>query len=149
MPVIAGRNVNNNDLGVMAGGAVVLVFSFFTWFSIDVPQIAGFSASRNGWNSGLFSFLAVVLGIGAAVLIALRVFANVQLPRLQWGWGFIVLAAAAVSALLILLKLLIGYHSWDRSVGLYLSLIGALVETAFAYFAFKLSGETLPGGRRI
>jgi hypothetical protein len=143
MPVIAGRNVNNNDLGVMAGGLVILVFSFFTWFSLR-----GY-AGWNGWNSGFFSFLGVLLGIAAGVLVALRVFANVQLPRLQWGWGFIVLAAAAVSAVCILLKLLIGYHGLSRSIGLYLSLVGALVETAFAYFAFKMSGETLPGGRRI
>ena len=148
MPVIAGRNVNNNDLGVMAGGAVLLVFSFFHWFSTPLVIIDR-SLSRNGWNSGLFSFLAVVLGVGAAVLIGLRVFANVQLPRLQWGWNFIVLAAAGVSALLILLKLLFGYHSFDRGIGLYISFIAVLVETAFAYFAFKLSGETLPGGRRI
>ncbi len=144
MPVIAGRNVNNNDLGVMAGGAVLFVFSFFTWFSYPLGIL-----SRNGWTSGLFSFLAVVLGVGAAVLVALRVFANVQLPRLQWGWAFIVFAASAAAAVLILLKLLIGYHSWDRSFGLYVSFLATLVETAFAYFAFKLSGETLPGGRRI
>jgi hypothetical protein len=144
MPVIGGRNINSNDFGVMVGGAIVLVFSFFNWFSYPLGYF-----DRNGWNSGLFSFLAVVLGIGAAVLVALRVFANIQLPRLQWGWNFIVFAAAGVAAVLILLKLLIGYHSWDRSLGLYLSFVGALVETAFAYFAFKVSGETLPGGRRI
>ncbi|HSP37747.1 MAG TPA: hypothetical protein VLR26_08340 [Frankiaceae bacterium] len=150
MPVIAGRNVNNNDLGVMAGGAVVLVFSFFHWFSYGL-NIIGVPAdiSVNGWNSGFFAWLGVLLSIAAAVLVAVRVFANVQLPRLQWGWGFIIFAAAALGALLILLKLLIGYHSGSRGLGLYLSLIGALVETGFAYLAFKVSGETLPGGRRL
>jgi hypothetical protein len=150
MPVIAGRNINNNDLGVMAGGLIVLVFSFFDWFSVDIGfPLTGVDASRSGWNSGLFSFLAVVLGIAAGVLVALRVFANIQLPQLQWGWSFIVMAAAAVAALLILLKLLFGFHSWDRSIGLYLSFIGTLVQTGFAYLAFKMSGETLPGGRRL
>ena len=148
MPVIAGRNVNNNDLGVMAGGAALLVFSFFPWFGLK-----GFPGGGSGWNSGLFSFLAIILGVGAAVLIGLRVFANVQLPRLQWGWNFIVLAAAAVATVLILLKLLIGYDTvlggLDRKLGIYLSFLSALAETAFAFFAFKLSGETLPGGRRI
>ena len=148
MPVIAGRNVKNNDFGVLIGGAIVLVFSFFHWFSYDpgIPQLVG---HRGGWNSGLFSFLAVVLAVGAAVLVALRVFANIQLPRLQWGWNFIVFAAAGAAAVLILLKLLIGYHSWDRSLGLYVSFLGTVLETAFAFFAFKLSGETLPGGRRL
>jgi hypothetical protein len=129
----------------------VLVFSFFNWFSFDLGgfPLAGVEASRNGWGSGLFSFLAVLLGIGAGVLVALRAFANVQLPQLQWGWSFIVLAAAAVAALLILLKLLFGYHGWSRSIGLYLSLIGTLVEAGFAYLAFRMSGETLPGGRRL
>lgn len=150
MPVIAGRNVNNNDLGVMAGGAVVLVFSFFHWFSYGL-NIIGVPAdvSVNGWNSGFLAWLGVLVGIAAAVLVALRVFANVQLPRLQWGWSFIVLAAAGLAAVLILLKLLIGYHSGSRGIGLFLSLLGALVEAGFAYLAFKVSGETLPGGRRI
>jgi hypothetical protein len=149
MPVIAGRNVNNNDLGVLAGGAVLLVFSFFPWFSSPLAILGIPGVSVNGWNSGLFSFLAVVLGVGAAVLIALRVFANVQLPRLQWGWSFIVLTAAGVAAVLILLKLLFGYHHGSRDFGLYVSFLAAAAETGFAFFAFKLSGETLPGGRRL
>jgi hypothetical protein len=148
MPVIAGRNVNNNDLGVMGGGAALLVFSFFTWFSSPIGN-----NGLSGWNSGIFSFLAILLGVAAGVLVALRVFADVSLPRLQWGWSFIVFAASAAAAVLILLKVLIGYDTLigdaDRSLGLYLSFLAALVETAFAYFAFKLSGETLPGGRRI
>ena len=144
MPVIAGRNVNNNDLGVMAGGAALLVFSFFPWFGLK-----GFPGGGSGWNSGLFSFLAIILAVGAAVLVGLQIFANIQLPRLQWGWNFIVFAAAGAAAVLILLKLLIGYHSWDRSLGLYVSFLGTVLETAFAFFAFKLSGETLPGGRRL
>lgn len=146
MPVIGGRNINNNDFGVMVGGAVVLVFSFVHWFNVGAVSV-------NGWNSGLFSFLAVLLGVGAAVLVALRVFADVRLPRLQWGWNFIIFAAASASVVLIVLKILIGYSTlglhWHRGLGLYVSFLGALVETAFAYFAFKLSGETLPGGRRI
>jgi hypothetical protein len=149
MPVIAGRNVNNNDLGVMAGGAALLIFSFFTWFKVDAGAILGVTFTKSGWTSGLFSFLAVLLGVAAAVLLALRIFANVQLPRLQWGWSFIVLAATGVATLLILFKLLFGYHSWERGVGLYLSFLASLVESAFAFLAFKLSGETLPGGRRI
>lgn len=148
MPVIAARNVNNNDLGVMVGGAVLLVFSFFPWFGID-----GAPGGGNGWNTGLFSFLAVLLGVASAVLIGLRVFANVALPRLQWGWSFIVLAASAAAAVLLLLKLLIGYKIFgvglDRKLGLYVSFLATLVETAFAFLAFKLSGETLPGGRRL
>lgn len=149
MPVIAGRNVNNNDFGVMAGGAALLIFSFFTWFKVDASDILGVSFTKSGWTSGLFSFIAVVLGVGAAVLLALRIFANVRLPRLQWGWNFIILAAAGVSALLILLKLLFGYQSWDRGIGLYLSFLSALAEASFAFLAFKVSGETLPGGRRL
>jgi hypothetical protein len=150
MPVIAGRNVNNNDLGVMAGGAVVLVFSFFHWFSYGL-NIIGVPAevSVNGWNSGFFSWLGVLLSVAAAVLVGLRVFANVQLPQLQWGWNFIVLAAAGLAAVLIVLKLLVGYHGGSRGLGLFVGLIGALVETGFAFLAFRVSGETLPGGRRL
>lgn len=143
MPVIAGRTVSPNDSGVLAGGTAVLVFSFFTWFSSPLDIVA-----VGGWNSGLFSFLAVLLSVAASVVVALRVFPAVSLPRLQWGWSFLVLAAAAAATALLLLKLLIGYSGWDRGFGLYLALLGAAAQTAFAWFAFQLSGETLPGGRR-
>jgi len=149
MAVIAGRNVNNNDLGVMGGGIAVFVFSLFPWFGVKgLPGAGG-----NGWNVGSLAVLGVLLSLAAAVLVGLRVFANITLPRLQVGWNFIVFAAAGVGALFILLKLLFGYDtiigSLDRRAGIYLALLGALVESAFAYLAFKVSGETLPGGRRI
>ena len=58
------KTVHKNDWGVIGGGAVVLVASFLTWFSVN---IAGFiSVDRNGWNSGFFSWFGVLCAIVAA-----------------------------------------------------------------------------------
>lgn len=142
--MIAGRPVPRDDAGVLAGGAVVLLFSFVTWFGspLDIVRVSG-------WSSGVVSLLAVLLAITAGAVVALRVFAGVTLPELPWGWSFLVLAAAGTATLLLVLKVLIGYSGWDRNLGLYLCLLGAAGQTVFAWLAFRASGELLPGGRRL
>jgi hypothetical protein len=153
MAVIGGRNVGTNDLGVMAAGLGVFVVSFFPWFQVQVAAFAGGSGSA--WDTGFLSWFPVLLCLAAGTLIAARVFAGVQLPALQFGWNFIVLAVAALATVLLLLKLILGYDvdlpgvDVDRQIGLFLGLIGAAVQTFFAYQSFRVSGETLPGGRRL
>lgn len=146
MAKIADREVSTNDLGLMGAAIATFIFSLLPWFGVS---IAGFSAHRNGWGVGFLAWFPILLSIAIGVLIALRVFAAVQLPTLPAGWGFIVLAAAGLALVLVLLKLLIGYHSTDRKIGLYLGLIAIAVQTYFAFAAFKLSGESLPGGRTL
>ena len=44
----------------------------------------------------------------------------------------------------------LGFHvKLDRKAGLFLGLIAAAVQSYFAFAAFKVSGEALPGGRRL
>jgi hypothetical protein len=152
MAKIGDREVATNDLGLMGAGIAVFIFSFLPWFGVS-----GYDASGNAWNVGFLAWFSVLLGMAAAIFIAVRVFSTVQLPVLGVGYSVIVLGATALATVLVLLKLLIGYKvsagpfhlSLDRKVGLYLGLIAAAVQTYFAFAAFKLSGEKLPGGRTV
>ena len=150
MAQIGGRNVATNDLGTMGSAVALFIFSLLPWFGI-----AG--ASKNGWGVGFLAWFGILLGLAAGILVALRVFANANLPTLQVGWNLLALGLAALGFLFILLKMIVGYKvgalgfhiSLDRKAGLFLGLIAAAVQTYFAFAAFKLSGEALPGGRRL
>jgi hypothetical protein len=152
MAQVGARNVATNDLGIMGGAVALFIFSFIPWFGVH-----GYGGGGKAWDVGFLAWFGVLLGIAAGILVVLRVFANVQLPTLQVGWNLIVLGLAGLSFLFILLKMIIGYKvgvlgfhvKLDRKAGLFLGLIASAVQTYFAFAAFKLSGEALPGGRRL
>ena len=132
MAQVGGREVATNELGIMGSAVALFIFSFIPWFG-------------------------VLLGLVAGILVALRVFADVNLPSMQVGWNFVILVLAGLGFLFILLKMIIGYKvgvlgfhvKLDRKAGLFLGLIAAAVQSYFAFAAFKVSGEALPGGRRL
>lgn len=152
MAQVGGRDVATNDLGIMGSAVALFIFSFVPWFGVS-----GYSGGGKAWDVGFLAWFGVLLGLVAGILVALRVFANVNLPTLQVGWNFVVLALAGLAFVLILLKMIIGYKvgvlgfhvKLDRKAGLFLGLIAAAVQSYFAFAAFKVSGEALPGGRRI
>lgn len=132
------KSVHKNDWGVMGGGALVLIASFLTWFSVDLSGLL--NLDRNGWNNGFLGWFGVLCAIAAAGIVAARVF-GVDLPKAPVGWRTIVLGLSGLAALCIVLKLLIGFHGWSRGIGLFLAVIGVVLEAAFAYLAFAASGE--------
>lgn len=147
MAQIAGRQVGPNDLGVIAAGAVAFIVSFFPWFGVDFGGL--YSASGNAWGTGFLSWFPVLLGLVAAGLVAARVFAGFRLPQLPAGPAFVILAAAGLAFVLVLLKLLIGYHGTNRKVGLFLGVLALAAEAAFALLAFRTSGEAMPDFKQM
>jgi hypothetical protein len=152
MAVIGGRNVNNNDLGVLIGGAVVLIASFLPWWGVSSGP---FHSSVSGWGTG-FGVIAILLGIAVGAAVAARVFGGAQLPAAGTvGPSLLLAGGAIIAALIILLRWVtipsgnFGTLDYGARIGLFLGLIGAIVEAVFAFLAFRTSGETLPGGRRI
>jgi hypothetical protein len=112
---------------VMGGSAALLfIFSFFSWFGIDV----GFASySENGWGS-VFSLLGILIGIVILVVLILDKLTTVQLPTLPVPWKQAYFIAGIVCAVLILLQLLIGSSEsgvdLDRKVGVFLGTLAAL-----------------------
>jgi hypothetical protein len=142
MMKIAGKDVGINDLGILGGGVVVLIASFFKWFGIS---IGGTTYGDNAWGTGVLSWFSVLLGILAAGAVAARVFGGAALPTTdKAGPNAIILGVASLGVILVVLKLLIGYHSTDRKIGIFLGLIGLAVEAYFAFMAFTASGEKRP-----
>jgi hypothetical protein len=149
MARIGGRDVATNDLGLMGGGLLVLISSFLPWYG---ASFRGFSDSVSGWNSG-WAWIPILLCIAVAGVVAAREFGGARLPAAgPVGPALLLLAVAGLATLLILLRWLTlpssdfpGVDTGPR-VGLFLGLIGAIIQTAFAAIAFKASGEALPGG---
>lgn len=151
MPVIAGRDIATNDVGIMGGGVAVLVASVLPWYGASG---GGFSVSVSGWGAGFTAWFSILLCLVVAGAVAARVFAGTRLPAAgSVGPALLLAAAAGLASLLIIIRLLslpsggaFNFHYGAR-FGLFLGLLGALVEVAFCALAFRTSGEKLPSKR--
>ena len=153
MANVGGREVDSNDLGVMAAGVAALVFSFLPYVgaSYKVKGLGGGSVHINAWHG--WAFLGLLLLLAAAAVVAARVFADVTLPDLPVGWHVLVAAAAALGTLILLLRGLswggsefsgvgASYSSGMRWGG-YLLVLAGIAEAAFAVLALRASGESV------
>jgi hypothetical protein len=126
---------------------LLLVFSFFHWYSVSV-DIGAFhaSASRNGWQSpgALWGILAILLGIVLAAHVIVEKLSGVDLPeRLgSVGWGVVHLAGGTLAFLFVLIKLL--NESSNTAFGFYLGLIASAGLAIGGYLMAREAGE-LPG----
>jgi hypothetical protein len=153
MANVGGREVNNNDLGVMAAGVAVLVFSFLPYwgYSVKTQGLGGGSFSISAWHS--YATLGLLLLLVAAGIVAARVFAGVTLPQAPIGWHVIVAGLSALGALLVILRgFTIGgsdFSAFGSSVssgvrwGGYLLMLAAVAQTVFAVMAMRESGESV------
>ena len=140
MARVGGKDVHNNDLGIMGAAVAMFIFSFLPWFSY-------FGHHGKAWDVGFLAYFPVILVIQLGLLVAARIFLPTAVGASR---SYIpILGGAAVATVLLLLKLIVGYHSTTRSVGLFLGIVAAAVQVFFAFTAVKVSGEPLPGGRRI
>ena len=149
MATVGGRQVDNNDLGVMAAGAAALVFSFLPYWGYSLKGLGGGSASITAWHS--YATLGMLLLIIAAGIVAARVFGGVTLPATPIGWHVIVAALAALGTLLVIVRALtigdFGIVGSSISAGVkwggYLLFLAAVAETVFAVLALRESGESV------
>jgi hypothetical protein len=134
------------DWLVVVGGAVVFVAGFLDWF--DAGPV-----SPNAFD---FTFTGLVpwLLLTAAAALAFLAAAGV-LPSAT-PWPLILLGLAALGAILILVRLVVGAdlsdvvdlagepdQSLDRAGALWLSAIGACVATAGSVMMFRNAGDRL------
>jgi hypothetical protein len=134
---------------IIAGSAIGLfIFSFFPWFKLTVPGISGVpglptvgsrSVSFSGWDVGfLWAGLPVIIGLAMLAVVAVKAFSpETKLPDLPVAWGQAMLIAGGLAALLVLLKLLTGYHSVDRAFGLFLSALCAIGLAVGGFFKMQ------------
>ncbi|MEX5630976.1 hypothetical protein [Parafrankia sp. FMc2] len=141
MVQIGGRSVATNDVGVIGAGAATFIFSFLPWFSISTDFFgSSVSDSANGWSTDLggwfWGWLAILLLVAVAGLVAALTFANLRLPTLPVPLTAVLAGASGLAVLLLIIRW-IAYpsvpSSYDGgpSFGLFIVLIAAIVQTVF------------------
>lgn len=143
------KQVKPADIIIMVSGAVAIIFSFLPWFAI--PD--GFDGDdRSGWGEGIFPIGTYIglIGLAMAVLVALTLFANVNLPErvASFTWNQLYLAASVFAALLAIGYLIIDDGGYDRGIGLWLSILAAIGLLVGSIMRHMEGDEpALPGGQ--
>ena len=129
--------LTTSDRIIAGSGIVLFISSFLTWFKVEGTIIGDIKAS--GWDVGfLWAGLPALIGLLAAGVVLATKMGSMEMPNLQMSTGKIMLIAGAISAALVVLKLLIGEDEpWDRSFGIFLATIAALGLLAGGYLAFQ------------
>jgi hypothetical protein len=132
---------------VIAGAGIVLfISSFLAWFKVEA---FGYSATANGWDVGFFwGGIPALLGLAAAIVVLVNKLTDADLPDLPVPWSQALFGAGALSAVIVVLKLLTGYHSVDRAFGLFLATLAALAFAAGGFLKMQEGddGSTATGG---
>ncbi len=142
------NKLTTSDKVVAGSGLLLFIASFLPWFGID-----GFSgANGNGWDAGfLWGGLPALLGLVAAGVVLATKLGDVKLPDLPITWGQALLAAGALSAVLVVLKLLIGHEicafgeclDLDRKWGLFVAAIAAIGLAVGGFLKYQ-EGDDAP-----
>jgi hypothetical protein len=135
------KKLTPGEMVTAVSGVLLLIFSFFHWYSVDLGPFGTFS--RNGWQSpgAFWSIVAILLGVVLAAHVIVQKLANVDLPeRLgSVGWGVVHLAGGALAFVFLIIKLI--NHTSDSAIGLYLGLIAGAGLAFGGYLMAKEAGE--------
>ena len=126
---------------IVVGGTVVTLLGtlILDWYSVNESVTLGaskftVSGSLSAWDTGSIGKLAV---LGSLVMLAGVVLLFVpNPPELPFPVPMALLVVCAFTALMVVIKFL-DHHS-DTAIGMWLSLIGALVA---AYGAYEMGGR--------
>lgn len=123
-------------------GVLLVVFSFFKWYSIDFGGPFG-EFSRNGWQApdAFWSVIAIIIGIVLAAHVIVEKLAGLELPeRLgSVGWGVVHLAGGVIAFVFILIKWLM--NTDFTAFGIYAGLISAAGLAVGGFLMAKERGE--------
>ena len=128
------------DRVIAISGIVLLVFSFFDWFSAEFQGET--LDSGNAWDFNL-TLLAVLIGIAMVVIVALRAF-GVALPE-SAPWGTILLVMGVVAFAFVLIKLIAGVDvesgpfdvDVKRKIGIFVGIIASAGLAIGGYLKFQ------------
>jgi hypothetical protein len=127
--------LSTSDKIIAGSGLVLFIASFLPWFKYDIVLR---DLTWNGWDVGFFwGGLPALLGLISAGIVLGTKLGGMEMPKMQFSTGQAMLAAGALSAFFVVLKLLTGYHSTDRAWGLFLATIAALGLLYGGFLAYK------------
>ena len=135
------KKLTPGEITTVASGVLLLIFSFFHWYSVDLGPFG--SVSRNGWQSpdAFWSVIAIIIGIVLAAHVIVQKLANVDMPeRLgSVGWGVVHLAGGLIAFVFILIKWL--SNTDFTAFGLYAGLICAAGLAVGGWMMAREGGE--------
>jgi drug/metabolite transporter (DMT)-like permease len=135
-------NVTRSMWIVVGGTAATLIGTLLLdWYSVTksitvqgIGTLATASASAGAWDMGSVGKLAV---LGSLVMLAGVVLLFIpNPPELPFALPMAILVVSAFTALMVVLKFIDLHH--DTALGLWLTLVGALVA---AYGAYEMGGR--------
>ncbi len=125
------NDASPGKLTTLIGAAVVLLFSFFPWFSAS-----GFGSrfTRNAWESGMFPMAtwAPILAVVVGFIVAAQAFKFLELPAKVWEFTLdqIVLILSIFSVLITLSYLITDKGGASIGFGLLLAFLGTIAMVA-------------------
>ena len=143
------KRLTTGEMVVGASGLLLLIFSFFKWYGVDVGggevggvDIPGVSFSVNGWEapSAFLSIVAILIGIAALAYVVAKA-AGVEIPaRLgNVGMGLVLFVAGAIAFLFVLIKFISNTEA--TKLGIYVGLITTAGLAVGGYMVAKERGE--------
>lgn len=149
-PQVDLSKVTTADWIVIGSGLVLLIFSFFGWLSVSYtgPYASFSGGSAGAWHE--YWWLATLLGVAVAVVVAMRAIARQPLPQIK---PLFLVAGAGVGFVITLIALIElfakggsgGGITVGPGLGIWVCLIVSLAQTYFVWlWAQKQPGWTLP-----
>ena len=126
---------NTGEALAWLGGLVLALSSFMGWYSVSVGSsaVAGEAASLSllGWHSGVLGKLVFFVGLAVLTLLTLRATGYELPPSIPSGIVIALLGAlGTVFVLVRLIELPSDYSPVGRSIGIWISLVAALLLIA-------------------
>jgi hypothetical protein len=153
------NKVKGNDRFIAGGAVLVLVLSFFPWYTVSYKGSTAFggfgtSGSVSAWGNpyGLAK-LGIVLALAAGAIVIARLMGALDSVQLPAGVNLITLAVSGLATAILVLRLAGTYHSAGSGllkvsahpgIGWYLGILVSGAMTYFAFLNFRASGEEIP-----
>jgi len=123
---------------VLGAGILLIINLFLPWYRVSA---FGFSASATAFDSGFLAWFGSFCGIAAAVIIALKVFANMKINAGPLQAEHIALILGALAVLFIFLRLVTETSS--MFIGLWIGLIAAIALVYGCFLCMKQEGYAI------
>jgi hypothetical protein len=130
--------LKNGQKIVLAAGIVMIINLFLPWYRVSA---FGFSASINAFDSEFWAWFGSLCAIAAAVIIALKVFANMKINAGPLKAEHLALILGGLGFLFILIRLLT--ETTSMFIGLWIGLIVSAVLAYGAFMAMKEEGLSI------
>lgn len=145
------KKLTTGDMVLAGSGILLFIFSFFTWFKFESSAFGQtFGVNQNGWHFFLTGIVPALIALALIAYVVLtKLVDGVDLPKVSVGYPLVVLGLAALAAVLVVLRLLIGGDDngtdvLDRAFGMYLATLAALALAAGGFLKFQEEGGELP-----